>query len=154
MESMMNLSKSFTRSTLGMFCVGLLLLTSSLPSHANDSERITQLEKQVQELKLRLNNLEAQGSVGAQQRNAAASKTDGSRPTASAQQAPAAPKTDVAVLAKWRGLERGMSPESVRAILGQPQKTQTNSTFTYWDYPNQGSVTFAHGRLNGWTEPN
>jgi predicted component of type VI protein secretion system len=151
---MMNLSKSFTRSTLGMSCVSLLLLTTSLPSHANDSDRITQLEKQVQELKLRLNNLETKTSASAQQRHAAVSQSDGSRPTASVQQAPVASKTDMKVLEKWRSLEKGMSPDQVRAVLGEPQKTQTNNTFSYWDYANQGSLTFAHGRLNGWTEPN
>jgi len=145
---MMNISKSFTRSTLGMACVGLLMLTTSLASHANDSDRIAQLEKQVQELKLRLTNLESQRGTAEHppQHKATASNREASRPAAS--------KTDQKLLAKWQRLERGMSPDGVRAILGEPLKIQTNTAFTYWDYANKGSVTFSHGRLNGWIEPN
>lgn len=148
MEFMMKPSKSFTRSTLGVTCVGLLMFTTSLSSHANDSDRITQLEKQVQELKLRLNNLEAQRSPSApsSQNKSTASNREATRPAAN--------KTDMKVLAQWQGLKKGMSPDEVRAVLGAPLKTLANSAFTYWDYANQGSVTFTHGRLSGWTEPN
>ena len=134
---------------LGITCVGLLALTPSLSAHANDSDRITQLEKQVQELTLRLGNLEAQRSPPATQ-----AQQKAAAPQSEATRVATVPKTDPKVLAKWRGLERGLSLDDVRAALGTPLKVQTNSTFTYWDYANQGSITFHQGRLSGWTEPN
>lgn len=145
----MKISKPLNRSTLAITCVGLLALTTSLSAHANDSDRISQLEKQVQELTRRLSSLEGQRSATA---NQAQQTTAAPQPEAA--RVAATPKTAPDVLAKWRGLERGLSPESVRATLGTPIKTVANSAFTYWDYPNQGSVTFHQGRLTGWSEPN
>lgn len=149
LESTMNPTKPVSQSTFRIACSALLLLTASVSAYANDNDRITQLEKQVQELKLRLSNLEAQRATSHQP-----STVNTTRPAATPAQAPVVRQTDPKVLTKWQNLTRGMSPNEVRGILGEPLKILASSGFTYWDYPNKGSLTFHHGRLNGWTEPN
>jgi hypothetical protein len=55
----------------------------------------------------------------------------------------------------WRKLARGMSPDRVREILGEPGKIDEGSalTFWYWGYPAGGEVRFSSGKVEGWSEP-
>jgi len=103
-------------------------------SFASDSERITQLEKEVQELKLRLTNLEpSQGSANNRQKSAVLS--DGWKN-----------------LANWRALKTGMSYDEVRMTLGEPARI-AGGEIAFWFYPNRGSVSFHSHQLYSWTEP-
>jgi len=118
-----------------MGAIALLTLAAATNSFANDSDRITQLENEVQQLKLRLNNLEdSKGSSIASPKTVAT--TEGWKQ-----------------LANWRSLTKGMSPKEVRLVLGEPGTVRASGPFTHWHYSNGGEITFYDERLNGWTEP-
>lgn len=54
----------------------------------------------------------------------------------------------------WRALKRGMTERDVRSILGEPQKVDSFSSFSFWSYPGGGRAQFGSGeRLEGWNEP-
>ncbi len=126
------MSKSTT--LLKTSLVGCLMLTSTLSAFASDSDRINQLEKDVQELKLRLSKIEApQGTPASQTKGVPSS--DGWKS-----------------LANWRYLKKGMSYDDVRAILGQPNRIM-GGTITFWYFPNSSDVTFYEDKLYGWSEP-
>jgi len=116
-----------------LLAIAISTITSSV--YANDSDRIAQLEKEVQDLKHRLTQLESSpaGST-ARQKSAVASSGDWK------------------ILANWRSLKKGMSYEEVRAILGEPTRVQGGS-MTYWFYPSRSGVTFYEDKLDFWTEP-
>jgi hypothetical protein len=113
--------------------LGCLFLTLSFGSIASDSDRITQLEKEVQELKNRLTTLESPVNKAIVKKSTVTS--DGWKN-----------------LANWRSLKKGMSFDEVRAILGEPGRIQ-GGTLTDWTYPDQASVTFYNDRLHRWSEP-
>ncbi|MES2281557.1 MAG: hypothetical protein V4542_09095 [Pseudomonadota bacterium] len=109
-------------------------LAAVLNSYASDSDRITQLEKEVQELKLRLTNLEPpQGVLNGRQKPVAA--IEGWKH-----------------LANWRALKKGMTPAGVRATLGEPERIRSG-TFDVWTYSSSGNVTFYKHKVEGWSEP-
>ena len=110
-----------------------LLLTLSFGSMASDTDRITQLEKEVQELKNRLTTLESPVNKAIVKKSTVTS--DGWKN-----------------LVNWRSLKKGMSFDEVRAILGEPGRIQ-GGTLTNWTYPDRASVTFYNDRLDSWTEP-
>lgn len=56
-------------------------------------------------------------------------------------------------VANWRSLKKGMNPDEVRSVLGEPEKVRASGSFTHWNYPNRGSITFYEERLDGWAEP-
>ena len=56
-------------------------------------------------------------------------------------------------VSNWRKLERGMSKDEVREILGEPENVLTLSIISTWSYPNGGSVSFMQGKVDGWMEP-
>ena len=99
-----------------------LLFSASLVVQASDGDRINLLEREVQDLKLRLLKMES-----AQQ----------TTPKPLANNSPKGWKQ----ISNWRSLKRGMSYDEVRAILGEPSRIRGGS-FTYWDYLNRGWVTF------------
>ena len=111
-----------------------LLLTLSFGSIASDSDRITQLEKEVQELKNRLTTLESPVNKAIVQKSTVMS--DGWKS-----------------LANWRLLKKGSSFNEVRATLGEPEKVRASGSLTFWSYSNRGEVTFYEDRLDGWKEP-
>lgn len=131
----MNHSNSLIRSTFKLSVVGFFWLTSSFSSFASDSDRITQLEKEVQDLKHRLTQLESP-PVGSTMRPKPAVASNG----------------DWKILANWRSLKKGMSYEEVRALLGEPTRIQ-GGNMTYWFYPSRSGVTFYEDKLDFWTEP-
>jgi hypothetical protein len=114
--------------------IGVAALTISLSVYPADSDRIAQLEKEVQDLKVRISNLE------------------GPQNNTSPIQKIVSPNDGWKRLANWRTLKKGMSFDEVRAILGEPGRIQGGS-FTFWTYPDRASVTFYNDRLDGWTEP-
>ena len=52
----------------------------------------------------------------------------------------------------WRKLSKGMKPEQVTSILGEP-KSINSGLFTHWNYQSLGKVTFLEGVVYGWDEP-
>ena len=111
-----------------------LLLTLSFGSTASDSVRITQLEKEVQELKTRLTTLESPVNKAIVQKSTVTN--DGWKN-----------------LANWRSLKKGSSYDEVRTILGEPVKVSASGPFTEWNYSNRSDVTFHQDKLYGWNEP-
>jgi|688.fasta_scaffold1121989_1 hypothetical protein len=128
----MNTSKALINPSIGL--IGFLLLAFSGVSQAQDGDRITQLEKEVQELKLRLTKLETpQGNLNSHQESIVSNE-------------------GWKLLANWRALKNGMSYEKVRATLGEPERI-TGGVVAFWSYPNRGSVEFINDQLTHWSEP-
>ena len=111
-----------------------LLLTLSFGSIASDSARITQLEKEVQELKNRLTTLESPANKAIVQKSTVTN--DGWKN-----------------LANWRSLKKGSSYDEVRTILGEPVKVSASGPLTFWYYSNRGEINFYSDKLDGWNEP-
>jgi hypothetical protein len=126
------MSKSKKLLKAGVF--GCLMLTFALSAFASDSDRINQLEKDVQELKLRLSRLEVPQGTSTSQTKVGPS-SDGWKS-----------------LANWRSLKKGMSYDEVRAILGEPNRIE-GGTFTHWYFPSRSDVTFHEDKLYSWSEP-
>jgi hypothetical protein len=120
-----------------MRVLALAISLSVMPfsSFASDSDRIAQLEKEVQELKVRLIKIEMPQNATSNQHRSIAS-TDGWK-----------------FLANWRSLKQGMSYDDVRVVLGEPEKVRASGPLTYWYYSNRSEVNFYQDRLDGWTEP-
>jgi len=114
--------------------IGFLSLAVPFSSYANDSDRIYQLEKELQEIKLRLSKLESLLSNPSKAQEVVASG-DGWKS-----------------VVNWRKLSRGMGPSDVRKILGEPQRVD-GGTFTKWYYQNDGRVVFYEDKVDGWREP-
>jgi outer membrane protein assembly factor BamE (lipoprotein component of BamABCDE complex) len=57
----------------------------------------------------------------------------------------------------WRSLKRGMTEADVKGLLGEPHRVNAlGATLTLWYYnpPRGGEVTFGRdSRLDGWSEP-
>jgi len=111
-----------------------LMIITAVNSYAGDIERLSQLEKEVQELKQRITRLEssqAEKSV-----------------------LPKSIESDEGWknLANWRLLKRGMTDDEVRSALGEPKKID-GGLFTQWYYPNNGRVVFTREKVYGWNEP-
>ena len=116
--------------------IGLLLAFTSISSFASDAQRLSALEKEVQELKLRLSKLESSNQVPSDTKSTVATATgEGWKYQKS-----------------WRTLTTGMSPNEVRNLLGDPQQVRGGNV-TFWTYPNKGDVTFMGDILYQWREP-
>ena len=114
--------------------IGFLSLAITFSSYANDSDRIAQLEKEIQEIKLRLSKLESVPK----------SPSSPAQPVASAD----GWKSE----ANWRSLTKDMSTTEVRKILGEPDRVDGGS-ITSWFYQNEGTVVFFNEKVTRWTEP-
>ena len=97
--------------------------------------RVDSLERRTAELERQVNALEAQ--MGAQ--------PSGSQPVPTSAGSPA--------LANWRRLNRGMTADQVRQLLGEPTSVTAGASLTTWRYPEMASVSFVSGKVNGWSEP-
>lgn len=123
---------SFFLSALRVGVVTLLSLAVA-GAYASDSDRITLLEREVQELKLRLLRLESTQANTEKPYKPVSS--DGWKN-----------------LANWRSLKKGMSYDEVRGTLGEPARIK-GGNIAIWFYANRGDVTFYEDKLDGWTEP-
>jgi len=116
-----------------LIIVALLSLVA-FNSYANDGERISALEKEINAIKLRLAKVEAlpaESSVSALQ---------------------LATKDGWKLLSNWRTLKTGMSPSEVRSILGEPHRVR-GGEIASWYYQNGSSVTFMSDKAYSWNEP-
>jgi polyhydroxyalkanoate synthesis regulator phasin len=52
----------------------------------------------------------------------------------------------------WRKLEKGMSEEEVKKILGEPSRIKSIPSVEMWNY-GSGDVEFSDGEVRGWSEP-
>jgi len=103
--------------------IGFLSLAVPFSSYANDSDRISQLEKELQEIKLRLAKLESLLSDPSKAQEVVAS-AEGWKS-----------------IVNWRKLRTGMDPSDVRKILGEPHRVK-GGKFARWFYENDGMVHF------------
>jgi hypothetical protein len=116
--------------------IGMLLAVTSISSFASDAQRLSALEKEVQEIKLRLSKLESSNQVPSDSKSTTTTATgEGWKYQKS-----------------WRTLTTGMSPNEVRNLLGDPQQVRGGKV-TFWSYPNKGDVTFMDDALYQWREP-
>ena len=125
---------STLKTSLKTGLLGCLILTFALNSFARDGDRITQLEKEVQELKLRLSRLESPQSSNTQQQRIIITGEGWKS------------------LANWRSLKNGMSYDEVRSILGEPSRVDGGS-IARWHYSNRGLAVFFSDKLERWEEP-
>jgi hypothetical protein len=65
----------------------------------------------------------------------------------------AAPRTQD--MQNWRGLRFGMTMDQVRTLLGEPERVDAGSRFTFWHWGDLAYVQFESrsGRLESWSEP-
>ena len=111
-----------------------ILMFLPLPVVAHDSDRIDQLERDVQETKDRLSTLESKLQ----------NKTNEKKHVTTG--------NGWESVANWRKLATGMDPSTVQKILGEPQRVD-GGKITFWSYENGGSVTFYQGKVDSWSEP-
>ena len=130
-------------------CVGFLFLSaliisgcsttgsvSGMQSNATgiQPERVEQLERDMQEVEIRISALETKLS-GISKAEEAVMAGEGWKS-----------------LANWRKLKTGMSYESVTEILGSALRVD-GGTMATWHYENYADVTFIDGKVRSWTEP-
>ena len=120
-------ARMYTRKLL-RFAVAAAVLAHVSFAQAQDAGRVEQLEKEVQSLKFRLSAIEA--ALGSTAKPATVAKSP----------------------SVWRQLKKDLSPDQVRAILGEPDRIQGGAV-THWYYPNAGDVDFIDDRVYGWSEP-
>ena len=114
--------------------IGFLSLAAAFNSYAHDSDRIDQLEKEIQETKLRLSKLESLLSNPSK-----------------AQELVTSGEGWKSVM-NWRKLTKDMSTSDVQKILGEPHRVD-GGTFTKWYYQNDGRIIFYEGKVDNWREP-
>lgn len=114
--------------------IGLLSLGVAFNTYANDSDRIDQLEKVVQELKLRISKLESLLSNSSESKGLAPSHEGWKS------------------VGNWRKLTIDMSASDVQKILGEPQRVDGGNV-ARWFYENGGIVIFMDGKVFQWMEP-
>jgi hypothetical protein len=114
--------------------IGFLLLAVAFNANAHDSDRIDQLEIEIQEIKLRLSKLESLLSNPSKAEELVTS-SEGWKS-----------------VMNWRKLTTDMSTSDVQKILGAPHRVD-GGRFTIWHYQNDGRVNFYEGKVDRWTEP-
>jgi len=112
----------------------ILSLVATFSAYAHDSDRIEQLEREVQETKQRLEILESK----------LLNRTDEKEPVTADDGWKSA--------ANWKKLTPGMSALSVKELLGDPRKID-GAKNAVWYYENGGVVRIIDGNLDKWTEP-
>ena len=116
----------------------ILSLVATFSSYAHDSDRIEQLEREVQETKQRLSILESKLESKLRNKNDEEELViadDGWKS-----------------VANWRKLTYGMSTLSVKKILGDPHKI-VGAKNAVWYYDNGGVVRMNDGNVDRWSEP-
>lgn len=114
--------------------IGFLSFAFIPYANAHESDRIIQLEKEIQDIKSRLLRLETFPG------------------TQSKAQEPVVSSDGWRSLTNWRKLIPDMIESDVRRILGEPDRIDGGSV-AYWYYQNRGNVTFISGKVQSWKEP-
>jgi hypothetical protein len=114
--------------------IGFVLLAVAFNANASDRDRIDQLEKENQEIKLRLSKLESLLSNPGNAHELVTS-SEGWKS-----------------VVNWRKLTVDMSASDVQIILGAPIRVDGGNVAS-WYYQNGGSVSFFHGKVHQWEEP-
>jgi hypothetical protein len=114
--------------------IGFLSLAVAFNANAHDSDRVDQLEKEIQEIKRRLLKLESLPS------------------TPSKAQEPVTSDDGWKSVMNWRKLTERMNASDVRRILGEPHRVD-GGTVAHWYYQNRGEVHFYAGKVDRWIEP-
>lgn len=133
----MSSSKALKQRVFEVVAIGLLFSATTFNSYAQDGDRADRLEREIQEIKLRLTNLES------------------SRATLNAKQDPVMLGDGWKSLANWRQLKNGMSPSDVRTLLGEPSRIR-GGELAEWFYQSDqtgGYVRFMSDKLFMWNEP-
>ena len=112
----------------------ILLLVATFSAYAHDSDRIEQLEREVQETKQRLSILESK-LLNKNNEKELVIADEGWKS-----------------VANWRKLSPGMSALSVKKILGDPHKID-GAKNPVWYYDNGGVVRIIDGNVDRWSEP-
>lgn len=114
-----------------------LLLSTSTVYADSLSERVAQLEKDVQDIKamLAIMVLATQSKDDTQQTKEFTPQGDGWKD-----------------IKNWRKLKKGMSPDQVEALLGE-HISVNGGNFTRWKYGSLGEVIFYEGGVYSWEEP-
>jgi uncharacterized membrane protein YhiD involved in acid resistance len=113
--------------------IAIVIVLATLFMFGKLSERVWQLEEDVEGLKLQITQLTSQ-TGSANNRQKPHTSLDGWK-----------------TLANWRTLKKGMSYDNVRQILGEPARIQGGDV-TFWFYP-KGGVIFRNEKLDSWSEP-
>ena len=117
------------------FVIAVVLSSvTAFNAYAHDSNRIEQLEREVQELEKRLSILESILQNETDEKELVVNSNGWKS------------------VANWRKLSTGMSPSTVREILGEPKRIDGGS-IAIWSYGNDGIVSFFEGKLDRWSEP-
>ena len=111
-----------------------LSLVVTFSSYAHDSDRIEQLEREVQETKQRLSILESKLRNKNDEKELVIAD-DGWKS-----------------VANWRKLISGMSTLSAKNILGDPHRID-GAKNAVWYYNNGGVVWIIDGNVDRWSEP-
>ncbi len=114
--------------------IAILSLGVTFNSYADDSDRIDQLEKDVQELKLRISKLESLLRDSSESKEIVLSHEGWKS------------------ISNWRKLSTDMDYDDVKKLLGSPQRVN-GGKIASWQYKNGGDVTFMRGKVYSWTEP-
>ena len=112
----------------------ILSLVATFNSYAHDSDRIEQLEREVQETKERLSILESILQNKNNEKELVITN-DGWKS-----------------VANWRKLTTGMDTSTVQKILGDAHRIE-GETIASWYYENGGRVIFYEGKVTRWSEP-
>ena len=120
----------------------ILSLVASFSSYAHDSDRIAQLEREVEETKQRLSILESKLQ----------NKNDEKELVIADEKELVIADDGWKSLANWRKLSFGMSELSVKKILGDPHKV-VGAKNAVWYYDNGGVVRITDGNVDRWSEP-
>lgn len=114
--------------------IGFLSLAIAFSANAQGSDRFDHMEKEIQEIKLRLSNLESLLNNP--------SKVQEVMP----------PGEGWKSVANWRKLATGMKASDVRLILGEPHRLD-GGQLARWYYQNGGEVQFFDEKIHRWIEP-
>jgi hypothetical protein len=114
--------------------IGFLLLSVAINANAKDIDRIDRLEKEVQEMRLRLSKLESLLSNPSKSHEHITSGEGWKS------------------VMNWRLLTTGMDYSAVQKILGEPHRVD-GGQIAHWYYQNGGEVTFMQGNVYQWREP-
>lgn len=114
--------------------IGFLSIAFAFNANAHDGDRVDQMQREIQEINLRLLKLESvlSNPNSAQQH---AKSSEGWKS-----------------VRNWRKLTTGMSASDVEKILGEPHRLD-GGVIARWHYQNGGEVHFFNGKVDQWQEP-